>query len=109
LSGAQLVEQRLALIRSGVSKPSVNKQNPRKKIASLIPLALVAPQLRHADRRAQLPRLCLLPTRNRERTLAVRLRFRCIRLRRHQNDFAGNAIDLGFAPPFPVASIAVIA
>ena len=39
-------------------------------------------------------------TRNRERTLEIRFRFRCIRLWRLERDFAGDAIDLGLAPRF---------
>ena len=39
-------------------------------------------------------------TRNRERTLEIRFRFRRIRLRRLERDFPGDAIDLGLAPPF---------
>src|SRR5262249_13958755 len=35
-----------------------------------------------------------------EGLVEVRLRFRRIRLRRLQRDFAGNTIDLGLPPPF---------
>ena len=39
-------------------------------------------------------------TRNRERALEIRLRFRRIRLRRLERDFACNATDLGLEPSF---------
>ena len=39
-------------------------------------------------------------TRDRERALEIRFRFRRIRLRRLKRDFAGDAMNLGFAPPF---------
>ena len=70
------------------------------EIVGLLWLSLIAPQARHAHRCAQLPGLCLLSTRDRKRALEIRLRFRRIRHRRHKRDFTGNAIDLGFAPPF---------
>jgi hypothetical protein len=69
----QLVEQRLAF-----GEPAVDR---RKKLASLIPLALIAPEPRHAHHSAQFPRLCLLLPRDRERTLEIRFRFRGVRLR----------------------------
>jgi hypothetical protein len=61
---------------------------------TIIPLA----QPRHAHRRAQLPGLYLLLTRDGERTLEICFRFRRIPLRRFQRDFAGNAIDFGLLP-----------
>src|SRR5215831_6747477 len=51
--------------------------------------ALIAPEPRHAHRRAQFPGLCLLRPRNRERTLEMRLRIRRTRPLRQQRDFAG--------------------
>jgi hypothetical protein len=42
----------------------------------------------------------LLCTRNCKRTLEIRLRFRCIRLRRLKRDLACNTMDLGFGPDF---------
>jgi hypothetical protein len=71
-----------------------------EKIASLVPFALIAPQPRHAHRRAQLPRLRLLLARDRERTVKIRLRFGRIRHRRLERDFPGHTLDLGLAPPF---------
>src|SRR5262245_25895618 len=71
-----------------------------EKIAGLIPLALIAPEPRHAHRRAQFPGLCLLRPRNRERTLEIRLRIRRTRPLRQHRDFAGYAMDIGLVPPF---------
>jgi hypothetical protein len=63
-------------------------------------LVLVAPQPRHAHRCAQFPGLCLLGSRDRERTCEIGFRFRRIRLRRLERDFAGHPMDLGLMPPF---------
>ena len=72
-----------ASFRSSVSKPFSEPAVDRsEKLASLLPLTLVAPEPRHAHRRAQFPGLCLLLTRDRERTLEIRFRFRRIRFRR---------------------------
>src|SRR5262249_10069246 len=71
-----------------------------KKIAGLIPPALIAPQPRHAYRSAQFPGLRLLRPRNRERALEILFSFRHIRLRQQQRDFPGNAIGLSLEPPF---------
>ena len=48
----------------------------------LWPLILIAPQPRHAHRRAQFQGLCLLLTRDGECTLKIRFSFRRIRLGR---------------------------
>ena len=81
VSSGQLVEQRLSLLQiervEAFGEPAVDRS---EKIAGLIPLALIAPEPRHAHRRAQFPGLRLLLTRNRERALEVRFRFRRIRL-----------------------------
>jgi hypothetical protein len=42
----------------------------------------------------------MLLARNCERSLKIAFRFRGITLRRQQRNFACNAIDLSFAPPF---------
>ena len=92
----------LACFRSNVSKPSVNHPyTGAKRSAGLVPLALIAPEARHAYCRAQLPGFCLLSTGNRERALEKGLRLRGIPPRRHQGDVPGPAIDVGFPPPFP--------
>src|SRR5262249_27248971 len=70
-----------------------------EKIAGLVPFAPIAPQPRHARRRAQFPRFCLLLTRDRERALEIRLRFDRVWLWRFERDFAGHAMDFGLAPP----------
>jgi len=97
----QLVEQRLSLFQiervDAFGEPAVDRG---EKIAGRIPLALIAPQPRHTHRRAQLPGLCLLLTRNRERTLEITFRFRGIALWRLERNFAGDAVDLGLEPPF---------
>jgi len=62
------------------------------ELASLIPLALIAPEPRHAHRDAKLPGFCLLCTCNRERALKIRFRFLSIVFRQLERDFAGNAI-----------------
>src|SRR5262249_51273733 len=71
-----------------------------EKVARLLPLALIAPQLRHADRRAQFPGFCLLSTCNCEGLLELPSRFRRVRPARPQLDFAGHAVDICFVPPF---------
>jgi hypothetical protein len=57
----QLVEQGLGPLQiervEAFGKPAVD---PSEKFAGLIPFALIAPQPRHAHRRAQFPGLCLL-------------------------------------------------
>ena len=61
-------------------EPTVDR---REKIAGVTAFALVAPEPRHAHRCAQFPGLCLLLSRNRERTFEIRFRFCRVRLRRH--------------------------
>ena len=60
-SGVQLIEQRLGLLQiervEAFGEPAVDRS---EKIAGLIPLALIAPEPRHAHRGAQFPGLCLL-------------------------------------------------
>src|ERR1019366_3268771 len=77
LSGVQLVEQRLSLLQiervKTFGEPAVDRS---EKIAGLIPLALTAPQPRHAHRRAQFPGFCLLLTRDRQRALEIHFRLR---------------------------------
>src|SRR5262249_32008373 len=95
----QLIEQDLGLLQvaglEAFGEPAVERS---KKIAGLIPPALIAPQPRHAHRGAQFPGLRLLLPRNRERALEILFRSRRIRLRRESCDFPGNAIARGLAP-----------
>src|SRR5262249_44337637 len=92
----QFVEQRLGLPQveriEAFGEPVVDRS---EKFASLLPPALTAPEPCHAHRRAQFPGLCLLLTRNRQRVLEIRFRFRRIRLWRQQRDLPGHAMDLG--------------
>ena len=66
----------------------------------MLRLALVAPEAREAHCGAEFPGFGLLLARDRECVLEIRFRFRRIRLRRLQRDFAGDAMDLGLAPSF---------
>jgi hypothetical protein len=70
----QLIEQSLSLFQikrvEALGKPAVHRS---EKFAGFIPLALTAPEPRHAHRRAQFPGLCLQRLRNRDRTLEARL------------------------------------
>jgi PAS domain-containing protein len=100
-SSRERVEQRLGLLQiervEAFGEPAIDR---REKIVGLLPLAVIAPKPRQARRRAQLPGLCLLRPRNRERALEIGLRFRCIRLRGLQCNFAAHAMNFGFAPFF---------
>jgi hypothetical protein len=97
----QLVKQRLRFLQiervEAFGEPLVDRS---EKIAGLIPLTLIAPEPRHAHRRAQFPRLSLLGASNRKRTLEIRFRFRRIWLGRQQRDFTSDAIGLGLEPCF---------
>jgi tetratricopeptide (TPR) repeat protein len=70
----QLVEQRLSLFQIAhvetFSEPAVDRS---EQVASLIPLALIAPEPRHAHRGAQFLKFRALPTRNREGQIIVLL------------------------------------
>jgi hypothetical protein len=96
----QRVEQRLCVLQiariESLSEPAVDRS---EKLASLIPFSLIAPETRHAHRCAQFPGLCLLRTRNRERTLEMRLGLGRVWLWRLERDFS--RIDLSLKPPFP--------
>ena len=106
----QLVEQRLSLFQiervEAFGEPAVDRS---EQIAGLLPLALIAPEPRHAHCRAQFPGLCLLLTRDSERTLEICLRFRSVRLGDIKSDFAGNAIISASNHVSLVVSTAVIA
>ena len=65
-----------------VRKPAVNRS---EQFARLLRLALVAPE-GEAHGGAEFPGFCLLLTCNRERTLEIRFRFRCIRRMRLKRD-----------------------
>ena len=101
LSGVQLIEQRAGLLRiervETLGEPAVDR---RQQFARLLHLALVAPEPRHAHRRAQFPGFCLLLTGDGERTLKIHLRFRHLRHRGLQCNFASHAINFGLAPFF---------
>ena len=91
----------LASFRSRVSKPFGEPAVGRsEKLASLIPLALIAPEPRHAHCGAEFPGLRLLRSATSKRAVEIPLRFRCIGRWRLQRDFARHAIDLGFRPLF---------
>src|ERR1700722_10363125 len=97
----QSVKQRLRLLQikrvEAFTEPAVDRS---EKIAGRIPLALIAPEPRHAHRSTQFPGLCLLRSRNGKRTLEIRLRFHRVPLERRERDFSCYTIDLGFPPPF---------
>jgi hypothetical protein len=65
---------------------------------------LIAPEPRHAHRRAEFPGFCLLLARNREGALEIRFGFRRVRLRRLEQDFRRHSIDLGYTLFFGEAS-----
>jgi hypothetical protein len=98
---AQLLQQQPGLLEvkrvETLGKPAIDR---RKQFVGLPPSALIKPQTRHARRCAQLPGLCLLLTRNAKGPLEMRFRFRQIRSRRQQGDFAGRAMHLGLGPSF---------
>ena len=85
-SSAQFNQQRLRLLQitrvQPVRKPAVNRS---EQFARLLRLALVAPE-GEAHGGAEFPGFCLLLTCNRERTLEIRFRFRCIRRMRLKRD-----------------------
>jgi hypothetical protein len=56
-----------------LGEPAVDRS---EEIACLLPFALIAPKPRHAHRRARFPGLCLLRTRNGERTFEIGFRIR---------------------------------
>ena len=97
----QIVEQCFRLLQiervEAFGEPAVDR---REQFASLLRLPLIAPEPRHAHRRAQFQGLCLLLARDGECTLKIRLGFRRIRLGRLERDFAGNAMEIGFPPAF---------
>ena len=61
MSGVLLIEQRLRFLQiervEAFGEPAIDRSEKR---AGRIPFALIAPQPRDANRRAQFPRLCLL-------------------------------------------------
>src|SRR5262249_32782583 len=97
----QLVEQRLSVFQidrvEALSEPAVDRS---EQFASLLRLALVAPEAGPTDRRAQLPRFFLLLARNRECVIKILFCFFGVRLARLECDFPGNAMHLGLAPFF---------
>jgi len=99
----QLVEQRLGIFQiarvEAFGEPAIDRS---EKIAGLIPLALIAPEPRHARRRAQFQGLCLLLARSRERTLEIRFRFRRFRLRRLERDEPDRVTEYLLLRPAPL-------
>jgi hypothetical protein len=95
----KLVKQPLSLLQiecvKAFGEPAIDRS---EQITSLIPLALIAPEPRHAHCGAQFPGLCLLRTRHGASALEINFRFRRIRRRRFKSDFSGNAIDLSLEP-----------
>src|SRR6476661_2504248 len=91
----QLVQQRLRLLQiervEAFRKPAVNRS---EQFASLLRLAMVAPEARHTHCGTEFPRFCLLRACDRECALEISLRFRRIRLRRNQRDLAGHSVDI---------------
>ena len=79
---------------------SPTDQPPRPSL----PLPRLLKHLRPSTGKAhccvEFPGLRLLLTRHCKCALEILLRFRSVRLRRLKRDFAGDAIDLGLAPPF---------
>ena len=65
--------------------------------------ALIAPEPREARRSENLPGASLLRAADFERAYEIGLRFRGVRLRRHQPDFAGLAMDVRLIPTLPRA------
>ena len=80
--GHQRVEQRLRILKiervKTFREPAVHRS---EQFARLLHFALVAPEAREAHGCAEFPRLCLLLTRGRDRTLEMRLHFSEIRTR----------------------------
>src|SRR5262249_39229070 len=97
----ELLQQRLGLLQvervEAFAEPAVDR---REKIASCISLTLIAPELRHAHCGAEFPGFGLPRTRNGQRSPEICFRFRRVRCRRLQRDFAGHANDISLVPPF---------
>src|SRR5262249_23041156 len=97
----QFIEHRLCIFQiervGAFSEPAVNRS---QQFVSLLRLALIVPEPRHAHCRAQLPGFGLLLTRNRERTLEVYLRLRRVRLGRQERELARYSMDIRLTPPF---------
>ena len=97
----QFLQQRLRLLQiervEAFREPAVDRS---EQFARLLPLALVAPEPRHAHRRAQLPGFCLLLTRDSKCAIKILFCFFRIRRGRLECDFPGNAMHLGLAPFF---------
>ena len=74
-SRRQLVEQVLGFLQiervEPFGEPAVDRS---KKLARLIPLALIAPEAGEVESCTQLPEFCTLPPRNRKRLVEAALR-----------------------------------
>ena len=101
-SGVQLVEQGLGLLQiervEALGEPAVDR---REKIAGLAAACPDRARAAPCSSPRAVPRI--LPAARRATASArskYASRFRCIRLGRHQRDFARDAMDLGLAPFF---------
>src|ERR1700675_538919 len=76
-SGGQLIEQHLCLLQvervGAFAEPDVDRS---EEIAGFIPLALIAPEPRHARGGTEFPGFSLLCSCDRKRTLKISFRFR---------------------------------
>jgi tetratricopeptide (TPR) repeat protein len=97
-SSSKLVKQRLGLFQiervEALGEPAVDRS---EQIVGLIPLALMAPEPRHAHRRAQFPELRALPPRHFER-VAIAIP-RCCVLAHGLQQRAAQAVRFGLCPP----------
>ena len=101
LSSRQLVEECLGLFQIARVKPLGEPAVDRsEKLASLIALALIAPETRHVHRGAQFQGFCLLLTRKSDSALEIRFRFRRIRLGRLECYLPDYMNYYGFLGPF---------
>jgi hypothetical protein len=101
IAGGHLAHRatRLSLLQIARVKPFRKPALDRsEKLAALLALTLIAPEPRHAHRRAQFPGL--LRSRDRKSALEISLGFSRIRRRRLKRDLTGYAIDLGLEPRF---------
>ena len=100
-SCGELLQQRLRLLQIArvepFSEPAVDRS---QQFASLLHLALVAPEAREAHGGAEFQGFGLLLAGDGESALEIGFCLRCIRLGRLQRDLPGNAINFGLEPSF---------
>src|SRR5262249_61165924 len=98
---SQLVDQPLGPLQlqiiEALGEPAMNWG---EKIVGLLSFTLIAPQPRHAHRRAEFPGLCLLFAGNRECAFEINFSLCGIRFRRYGREFARCSLDLCFVPCF---------